>query len=87
MAVEFKLPDLGEGITTGDIKKWHVRKGDKVEEDDTLVEVETDKAVVELPSPATGTVTDLRFDEGASVNVGDVIAVIGEAGESRGKSG
>lgn len=82
MAVEFKLPDLGEGITTGDIKKWHVRKGDKVEEDDTLVEVETDKAVVELPSPATGTVTDLRFDEGASVNVGDVIAVIGEEGEA-----
>jgi len=52
LAYEFKLPDLGEGIASGEIKKWHVRKGQKVEEDQTIAEVETDKAVVELPSPS-----------------------------------
>ncbi len=80
MAYEFKLPDLGEGITSGEIKKWHVRKGEKVEEDQTIAEVETDKAVVELPSPAAGTISDLKAPEGARVNVGDVIAVIREEG-------
>lgn len=80
MAYEFKLPDLGEGITSGEIKKWHVRKGEKVEEDQTIAEVETDKAVVELPSPVTGTVEDLKAPEGAKVNVGDVIAIIKEEG-------
>ncbi|MCD1295191.1 2-oxo acid dehydrogenase subunit E2 [Methanocella sp. CWC-04] len=78
MAYEFKLPDLGEGISTGEIKKWHVKKGDPIEEDDTLVEVETDKAVVELPAPVSGTVQDIKFSEGDMVNVGSVIAVIGE---------
>ena len=80
MAFEFKLPDLGEGITSGEIKKWAVKKGEQVEEDQPIAEVETDKAVVELPSPVTGTVEDLRFPEGAKVNVGDVIAVISEEG-------
>lgn len=80
MAYEFKLPDLGEGITSGEIKKWHVRKGEKVEEDQTIAEVETDKAVVELPSPVTGVVEDLKAPEGAKIGVGDVIAVIKEEG-------
>lgn len=80
MAYEFKLPDLGEGITSGEIKKWHVRKGQKVEEDQTIAEVETDKAVVELPSPTTGTIVDMKAPEGAKVNVGDVIAEIQEEG-------
>jgi len=80
LAYEFKLPDLGEGITSGEIKKWHVRKGEKVGEDQTIAEVETDKAVVELPSPVTGIVEDLRVPEGNKVNVGEVIAVIKEEG-------
>ncbi len=80
MSFEFKLPDLGEGITSGEIKKWAVKKGERVEEDQPIAEVETDKAVVELPSPVTGTVEDLRFPEGAKVNVGDVVAVIREEG-------
>jgi pyruvate dehydrogenase E2 component (dihydrolipoamide acetyltransferase) len=78
MAIEFKLPDLGEGIATGDIKKWLVKKGDSVEEDDPLVEVETDKAVVEIPSPAGGIIQDIKFPDGSTVNVGSVIAIIGE---------
>lgn len=80
MAYEFKLPDLGEGITAGEIKKWHVRKGQKVEEDQTIAEVETDKAVVELPSPVTGIVEDIKAPEGGKVNVGEVIAVVKEEG-------
>ncbi len=80
MSFEFKLPDLGEGITSGEIKKWVVNKGERVEEDQPIAEVETDKAVVELPSPVTGMVEDLRFPEGAKVNVGDVVAVIREEG-------
>jgi pyruvate dehydrogenase E2 component (dihydrolipoamide acetyltransferase) len=80
LAYEFKLPDLGEGITSGEIKKWHVSKGEKVDEDQTLAEVETDKAVVELPSPVAGTIEDLKAKEGESVKVGDVVAVIKEEG-------
>jgi pyruvate dehydrogenase E2 component (dihydrolipoamide acetyltransferase) len=80
LAFEFKLPDLGEGITSGEIKKWDVRKGEHVEEDQTIASVETDKAVVELPSPVTGVIEDLKFPEGSKVNVGDVIASIKEEG-------
>ncbi len=80
MAFEFKLPDLGEGITSGEIKRWAVKKGERVEEDQPIAEIETDKAVVELPSPVTGTVEELKFPEGTTVNVGDVVAVIKEEG-------
>jgi pyruvate dehydrogenase E2 component (dihydrolipoamide acetyltransferase) len=83
MAYEFKLPDLGEGITSGEIKKWEVKKGQKVEEDDPLAQVETDKAVVEIPSPVTGTVEDLKFKEGDKVPVGSVMAVIQPEGEAK----
>lgn len=86
MAYEFKLPDVGEGITTGDIKKWHVKKGQRIEEDETLVDIETDKAVVELPSPVGGIVEDVRFDEGSTANVGDVLAVIKEEAEKAGQT-
>lgn len=61
--------------------KWHAKEGDKVEEDKTIVEVETDKAVVELPSPATGTVLKINFKEADTVKVGQTLVVIGEAGE------
>ncbi len=83
MAFEFKLPDLGEGITSGEIKRWAVKKGDRVEEDDPIAEVETDKAVVELPAPVTGTIEDLKFKEGDKVPVGSVIAVIRPEGEAK----
>lgn len=82
MAYAFKFPDVGEGITEGEIVKWRVKVGDKVKEDQVLVEVETDKAVVELPSPKTGTILELHADEGKVVKVGDVIVTIGEEGEA-----
>ncbi|MGM8214318.1 dihydrolipoamide acetyltransferase family protein [Bacillaceae bacterium W0354] len=73
MAYEFKLPDIGEGIHEGEIVKWFVNKGDEVKEDDVLCEVQNDKAVVEIPSPVEGTVTDILVDEGEVAVVGDTI--------------
>lgn len=73
MAYEFRLPDIGEGIHEGEVVKWFVAKGDKVNEDDTLLEVQNDKAVVEIPSPVTGTVEEILVGEGTVAVVGDVL--------------
>ncbi len=73
---QFNLPDLGEGLTEGDILKWTVAVGDTVEVNDTIAEVETVKAAVELPSPFAGTVTALHAEEGQTVPVGTPIISI-----------
>jgi pyruvate dehydrogenase E2 component (dihydrolipoamide acetyltransferase) len=73
---EFKLPDLGEGIAEGEILKWHVTEGGDVVEDAPLVDVETDKAAVTIPSPRGGRVAELRGKVGDTVNVGAVVVVI-----------
>ena len=73
MAVEFKLPDLGEGVHEGQVVRLHVREGESIREDAPLMEVETDKAAVEIPSPVTGTVTRCHVDEKQLVHVGDVM--------------
>lgn len=75
---EFKLPDVGEGITEGEIVSWRVEVGQKVSEHQALVDVETDKAMVELPSPVAGTVRELRGAPGEVVPVGSVLALIEE---------
>jgi pyruvate dehydrogenase E2 component (dihydrolipoamide acetyltransferase) len=80
MAYEFKLPDLGEGLTEGEIARWLVSEGDEIAEDQPLVEVQTDKTTVEIPSPAAGTVARILVDEGQTVPVGTVLVVIGEDG-------
>jgi len=72
---EYRLPDPGEGLTEAEIESWYVEPGDEVGEDDRLLDVETDKAVVEIPAPCPGTVTELRVDPGDVVQVGEVIAV------------
>ena len=77
---EFKLPDLGEGIHEGEIVKWYVQVGDLIKEDDPLVDVETDKAAVTIPSPVSGKVVQLGGEVGGTVMVGAVIAVIEETG-------
>jgi 2-oxoisovalerate dehydrogenase E2 component (dihydrolipoyl transacylase) len=78
---EFKLPDLGEGLTEGEILKWLVAPGDEVRDGQPIVEVETAKAAVEVPCPFTGVVTKLFYDEGATVDVGQpIIAVDTEPG-------
>jgi pyruvate dehydrogenase E2 component (dihydrolipoamide acetyltransferase) len=77
MAYEFKLPDLGEGLTEGEIARWLVAEGQELAEDDPLVEIQTDKTTVEIPSPAAGTVTRILVAEGEVVPVGTVLVVIG----------
>ena len=73
---EFRLPDVGEGLTEADIVAWHVKPGDTVEVNQTIVEIETAKAVVELPSPWDGTVARLLAEEGQTVDVGVPIIAI-----------
>ncbi|HSB37572.1 MAG TPA: dihydrolipoamide acetyltransferase family protein [Gaiellaceae bacterium] len=80
MAYEFKLPDLGEGLTEGEIARWLVSEGQEIAEDDPLVEVQTDKTTVEIPSPAAGKVARILVAEGEVVAVGTVLVVIGEDG-------
>jgi pyruvate dehydrogenase E2 component (dihydrolipoamide acetyltransferase) len=77
MAYEFKLPDLGEGLTEGEISRWLVSEGQDVAEDDPLVEIQTDKTTVEIPSPASGKVTRILVGEGEVIPVGTVLVVIG----------
>jgi len=76
MAYEFKLPDLGEGLTEGEVARWLVAEGDEIAEDHPLVEIQTDKTTVEIPSPAAGTVTSILVGEGDVVPVGTVLVVI-----------
>jgi pyruvate dehydrogenase E2 component (dihydrolipoamide acetyltransferase) len=80
---DFKLPDLGEGVTEAEIDKWLVKEGDVVEEDDLLVEVITDKATAEIPSPFAGTVSRIYASEGDVVPVGTVLITIGEGSDER----
>jgi pyruvate dehydrogenase E2 component (dihydrolipoamide acetyltransferase) len=82
MALEFKLPDLGEGIAEGEITTWLVREGQTIEEDQPMVEVMTDKATVEITSPRAGMVLRLLVEEGTTVPIGTLILVIGEPGET-----
>jgi len=77
---EFRLPDVGEGLTEADIVAWHVKPGDRVEDGQIIVEIETAKAVVELPSPWDGTVARLLAEEGQTVDVGVPIIAVEVAG-------
>ncbi len=82
MTREFKLPDIGEGVTEGEVVKWLVREGQPIKENDLMVEVMTDKVTVQIPSPVTGTVLALRAKEGEVVKVGQTLIVLGEEGEA-----
>jgi pyruvate dehydrogenase E2 component (dihydrolipoamide acetyltransferase) len=80
VAYEFKLPDLGEGLTEGEIARWLVEEGQEIAEDAPLVEIATDKTTVEIPSPAGGKVSQILVAEGEVVPVGTVLVVIGGDG-------
>ena len=80
MALEFRFPDVGEGIAEGEIVRWLVARGDQVRADQPLVEVETDKAVVEIPAPRAGTILRLPVAAGETIQVGEILAVIGDSG-------
>ena len=79
--IEFRLPDIGEGITEATIIEWLVSEGDSVKNDQMIVKVETDKAVADLPSPSAGNILKINFKKWDVVNVGSVLCVIGELGE------
>ena len=83
MPFDFVLPDLGEGITEGEIRKWLVKEGDAIEEHQTVLEIETDKAVVEVPSPKKGKVIKLHKEIADIAKVGEVLMTIAEAGEEQ----
>lgn len=85
MPKEFRFPDVGEGIAEGELIRWLVKEGDSVTEHQPLVEIETDKAVVVLPTPYAGLVLKLQGKPGEIIPVGTVLAVIGEAGDKRDK--
>lgn len=78
---QFRLPELGEGLHEGEIVKWHVKPGDEIKEDQIIMDVQNDKAVVEVASPVTGKVVELKVKEGTVSHVGDPLAVIDVVGE------
>ena len=81
MSFSFHLPDIGEGVIEGEIVSWKVAVGDSVALDQPMVEVQTDKATVEIPSPRAGTISEIRFQEGEICPVGDILVVI-DTGEA-----
>ena len=82
MAYTFKLPELGEGMAEGEISSWLVKEGDAVKEDDTLVEIQNDKSVSELPSPVNGTISKIVAQEGDTVEIGDPLIVIDDGSDT-----
>ncbi|MFC2103446.1 2-oxo acid dehydrogenase subunit E2 [Bacteroidota bacterium] len=80
MAKEFKLPELGENIESADILSVLVKVGDKIEQDQSVIEIETDKATIEVPSTVEGTVTEVLVKEGGNIKVGAVIIKVDESG-------
>lgn len=79
--VRVVLPELGEGIDKATITYWYFQEGDHLKEGDDLVEISTDKATFNLPSPVTGRLTEILYQEGATVGVGETLAVIEEEPE------
>ncbi|MBX3293396.1 MAG: 2-oxoglutarate dehydrogenase, E2 component, dihydrolipoamide succinyltransferase [Acidobacteria bacterium] len=82
MSVEVVMPQMGESITEGTVSKWLKSVGDRIEKDEAILEISTDKVDAEVPSPGAGVLLEIRHQEGETVEVGTVIAVVGEEGES-----
>src|SRR5208282_5459264 len=80
MSTEIIMPQMGESIFEGTITKWLKAIGDTVQKDEPLFEISTDKVDAEIPSPVAGVLAEIRFPEGATVEVNTVVAVIGEPG-------
>src|SRR3982751_2766551 len=78
MSTEVVMPQMGESIAEGTITRWMKQVGDRVEREEPLFEISTDKVDAEIPSPAAGTLLEIRFKEGETVEVNKVVAVIGE---------
>ena len=86
MSVEIVMPQMGESITEGTISKWLKQVGDKIERDENILEISTDKVDAEVPSPAAGVLLEIRAEEGDTVEVDSIVAIIGEEGETASSS-
>src|SRR5215210_9565214 len=82
MATDVVMPQMGESIAEGTVVRWIKKPGDKVERDEPLLEISTDKVDAEIPSPASGTLTEILVQEGQTVSVNSVVARIGQDGEA-----
>src|SRR5919199_2391277 len=82
MATDVLMPQMGESIAEGTVVRWIKKPGDKVERDEPLLEISTDKVDAEIPSPASGTLTEILVQEGATVAVNSVVARIAAEGEA-----
>ena len=78
MSIEIKVPPLPESVSDATLVAWHKNSGDGVQRDENLVDLETDKVVLEVPAPAAGTLAEIRVEEGATVTAGDVLAILEE---------
>src|SRR5262252_177333 len=83
---EFKLPDIGEGMQEAEVVEWLVKAGDTIKLDQLMLKVETDKAVVEIPSPVAGRVAEIRIQDGQTAKVGDVLIVFESTASTNGGS-
>ena len=81
MSVEVVMPQMGESITEGTVSKWLKQVGDKIDKDEAILEISTDKVDAEVPSPGAGVMLEIRHNEGETVEVGTVLALIGAEGE------
>ena len=86
MSIEVKVPQLPESVTDATLVSWHKQEGDRVSRDENLVDLETDKVVLEVPAPADGVLKEIRIDDGTTVTSGEVLALL-EEGEGGAESG
>jgi len=82
--LKFEFPDTGEGITEGKFLEWLVEEGEQIDEDQIVGEAETDKAVIDIPSPSDGTIKELKAEPGDNVKVGEVIMIL-NTGDDKGR--
>src|SRR5690606_21783434 len=78
MSIEIKVPALPESVSDATLVAWHKKPGDPISRDENLVDLETDKVVLEVPAPASGTLKEIRIEDGATVSAGDVLAILEE---------
>ena len=83
MSVEVVMPQMGESITEGTVSKWLKAVGDKIEKDEPLLEISTDKVDAEVPSPSAGILLEIRAAEGETVEVGSIVALVGAEGAAK----
>src|SRR5438874_2532064 len=81
MSIEVVMPQMGESITEGTVSKWLKKVGERIEKNEAILEISTDKVDAEVPSPGAGVLLAINTQEGETVEVGTVVAVIGEEGE------